>query len=234
MTAKPMTAKPGKQDRKKLNPLVKFLLEMGPLLLFFFANARPKIFEPLAALVLPQTILTGKDAGLFTATIVLMIAAVTALIVSYALTKRLPVMPLVTAILVLIFGALTVYLQDDRFIKMKPTVLYLAFGLTLAGGLAFNKPLLPIVLDNAMSLTERGWRILTVRWAAFFICLAILNEIVWRFNLAYSPEHPSDIWVWFKFPGTVILIFLFTFAQVPLIMKHELTEEAAEKAPDHL
>jgi intracellular septation protein len=212
--------------RRKQNPWVKFLLEMGPLLLFFFANSRPKLFEPLVAPFLPEAILNGPSAGLFTATGVLMVAVVAALIASFVLTKRLPVMPLVTAILVLVFGALTFYLQDDRFIKMKPTVLYLAFGLALSGGLVLGKPLLPIVLDNAMSLTERGWRLLTIRWAAFFFLLAILNEIVWR-------TQSNDVWVTFKFPGTVILIFVFTFAQIPLIMKHELTEEAAEKAPEH-
>jgi intracellular septation protein len=212
--------------RPKQNPWIKFLLEMGPLLLFFFANAKPKLFEPLVRPILPEAILSGSSAGLFTATVVLMVAVVAALIASFVTTKRLPIMPLVTAILVLIFGALTLYLQDDRFIKMKPTVLYLAFGLALFGGLLFNKPLLPIVLDNAMSLTERGWRLLTIRWASFFLVLAILNEIVWR-------TQSNDVWVAFKFPGTVILIFLFTFAQVPLIMRYELTEEAAKKAPDH-
>src|SRR5260370_40724304 len=95
-------------------------------------------------------------------------------------TGRLPIMPMVTAVLVLVFGALTFYFQDERFIKMKPTFLYTCFGLALFGGLAFGKPLLSIVLDNAMSLTERGWRLLTVRWAVFFFVLAVLNEIVWR------------------------------------------------------
>ncbi len=218
--------KPAAAVRHKQNPWVKFLLEMGPLLLFFFANSRPKLFEPLVHPFLPEAILSGSSAGLFTATVVLMVAVVAALIASFVLTKRLPIMPLVTAILVLVFGALTLYLQDDRFIKMKPTVLYLAFGLALSGGLALGKPLLPIVLDNAMSLTERGWRLLTIRWAGFFFLLALLNEIVWR-------TQSNDVWVAFKFPGTVILIFLFTFAQVPLIMKHELTEDAAEKAPEH-
>jgi intracellular septation protein len=226
MTAQPGTGAPQAKQKAKQNPWIKFLLEMGPLLLFFFANSRPKLFEPLAAMVLPQSILEGKSAGLFTATIVLMVAVVAALIASYVITRRLPVMPLVTAVLVLIFGALTLYLQDDRFIKMKPTVLYLIFGLALLGGLVFNKPLLPIVLDNAINLTERGWRLLTIRWGGFFLLLAALNEVIWR-------TQSTDFWVAFKFPGTVILIFLFTFSQIPLIMRHELTEEAAEKAPDH-
>jgi intracellular septation protein len=222
-----MTSAVEKLARPKQNPWIKFLLEMGPLLLFFFANARPKLFEPLVRPLLPETILSDpKTAGLFTATVVLMVAVVTTLIICYLMTKRLPIMPLVTAILVMVFGALTLYLQDERFIKMKPTVLYLAFGLALFGGLLFGKPLLPIILDNAMKLTERGWRILTIRWASFFLVLAVLNEIIWR-------TQSTDVWVAFKFPGTMILIFLFTFSQVPLIMKNELKEEAAEKAPDH-
>ncbi len=114
--------------RAKAESLLKFLLEMGPLLLFFFANSKPKLFEPLVRPILPEAILNGSSAGLFTATVVLMVAVVAALIVSFLTTKRLPIMPMVTAVLVLVFGALTLYLQDDRFIKMKPTVLYLAFG----------------------------------------------------------------------------------------------------------
>ena len=136
-------------------------------------------------------------------------------------------MPLVTAILVVVFGGLTFYFQDPSFIKMKPTILYSCFGLALLGGMLFDRPLLPIVLDNAMTLTETGWRLLTVRWGVFFLVLAVLNEVIWR-------TQSNDHWVLFKFPGTVILIFLFTFSQVPLIMKHEIRGDAAEKAPEHL
>ena len=171
--------------------------------------------------VLPPHLLTGENAGLFTATAVLIPAVVIALVVSYLRTKRLPMMPLVTAVLVIIFGALTLYFQDPRFIKMKPTILYLAFGAALIGGLIFKKPMLEIMLDNAMPLTERGWRILTLRWGIFFFALAILNEIVWR-------TQSTNVWVAFKFPGTVIIIFLFTLAQVPLMMRHELKEESAK------
>ncbi len=129
-------------------------------------------------------------------------------------------MPLVTAILVVIFGALTLYFQDPRFIKMKPTFLYAIFGLALLGGLYLKKPILEIVLDNAMPLTEEGWRILTLRWGVFFLGLAILNEIIWR-------TQSNNVWVAFKFPGVVIIIFLFTIAQVPLMMKHELKDANA-------
>jgi intracellular septation protein len=207
--------------KKNANPWLKPVLEIGPLILFFFANARPKLFEPLVALILPAPLLTGENAGLFTATAVLMPAVIAALIVSCVTTKRLPVMPLVTTILVIIFGALTLYFQDPTFIKMKPTILYIAFGSALFGGLIFNKPLMPILFDNALSLSERGWRILTIRWGTFFFALALLNEIVWRTNQAIWPDHPNDIWVAFKFPGTLILVFIFTLSQVPLMMKHE-------------
>lgn len=212
---------------RTLSPGLKFALEMGPLLLFFFANFKPKLFEPLMRPVLPAHLLQGKEAGLFTATGVLMIAVVVALVVSFAKTRRLPLMPLVTAILVVVFGALTLYFQDPRFIKMKPTILYALFGGALLGGLAIRRPLLPVMLDNTMRLDERGWTILTFRWGVMFLALAVLNEIVWR---SFS-EHT---WVLFKFPGTVILIFVFTFSQVPLIMRHELKGDAAEQAPEHL
>jgi intracellular septation protein len=201
-------------------PWLKLTLELGPLVLFFFANARPKLFAPYARLVLPAHLLAGENAGLFTATAVLIPAVVIALIISYLRTKRLPFMPLATAVLVVIFGALTLYFQDPRFIKMKPTILYVVFGAVLIGGLVFNKPLLQIFLDNAMPLTERGWRILTLRWGIFFFALAIVNEIVWR-------TQSTNVWVAFKFPGTVIIIFLFTMTQVPLMLRHELKEESA-------
>ena len=208
------------------NPWLKLALEMGPLALFFFANARPKLFEPLVSAFLTASILTGENAGLFTATLVLMAAVVVALIVSFALTRRLPVVPLMTAVLVLAFGALTLYLHDATFIKMKPTILYICFSAALFGGLAFNRPVLPILFDSAMALSERGWRLLTLRWGAFFLVLAALNEIVWR-------TQPTDVWVAFKFPGLFILVFLFSIAQLPFIMRNKLDDEAAKDAPEH-
>jgi intracellular septation protein len=109
---------------------------------------------------------------------------------------------------------------------MKPTVLYASFGVALIGGLALNKPVLPIIFDHAMALTERGWRLLTWRWGGFFFALALLNEIVWR-------TQSNDAWVAFKFPGIFILIVLFSVAQMPLIMRHKLSDEEAERALDH-
>jgi intracellular septation protein len=211
-TEKPLATKPA------TTPWLKLTLEIGPLILFFFANARPKLFAPYAHLVLPPHLLVGENAGLFTATAVLIPTVLIALVVSYIQLRRLPIMPLVTAILVVIFGALTIYFQDPRFIKMKPTILYAVFGLALLGGLYLKKPILEVVLDNAMPLTEEGWRRLTLRWGLFFLALAVLNEIVWR-------TQSNNVWVAFKFPGTVILIFLFTLSQVPLMLKHEVKDD---------
>lgn len=206
---------------------LKFALEMGPLALFLLANFRPKIFEPTVRLIFPASLFEGKQAGLFTATAVLMVATVAALVVFFAKTRRLPVMPVVTAVLVLVFGGLTLWLHDQTFFQMKPTILYALFGIALLGGLALGRPLLPIMLEQAMKLTEAGWRILTLRWGVFFLGLALLNEIVRR-------TMTWDHWVLFKFPGTVVLIFVFTFSQVPLIMRHELKGGDADRAPEHV
>jgi intracellular septation protein len=210
---------------KRQAPWLKFCVEMGPLILFFFANARPKFFAPAVAPFLPPPVLNGPNAGLFTATLVLMAAVAVALVVSFVSTRRLPFVPLMTAVLVLVFGGLTLYLQDATFIKMKPTVLYAGFGIALFGGLAINKPVLPIIFDNAMALTGLGWRLLTLRWGGFFFALAALNEMVWR-------TQSNDAWVAFKFPGILILILIFSAAQVPLIMRHKLPEDEAERMLD--
>lgn len=217
-----LLARPAMRKKNERRPAwLKPAVELGPLILFFVANARPKLFEPLAALVLPPSILNGPNAGLFTATIVLMAAVAAALGFSYLSERRLPVVPLMTAALVLVFGGLTLYLQDATFIKMKPTVLYAGFGMALIGGLAINKPVLPILFDGTFSLSERGWRLLTLRWGGFFFALALLNEIVWR-------TQTNDVWVAFKFPGIFILIFLFSLAQVPFMSRHALPAEEAE------
>src|ERR1700730_14765219 len=216
----------GSKGSNRASPWLKFAVEMGPLILFFIANARPKLFAPMVAPFLPAPILNGPNGGLFTATLVLIGSVVAAVAVSFALTRKLPAVPLATALLVLVFGALTLYLQDTTFIKMKPTVLYAAFGVVLIGGLLVNKSLLPVVFDKAMELTERGWRLLTFRWAGFFFALAVLNEIIWR-------TQSNDIWVRFKFPGIFILILLFSAAQVPLVRRYSLLSEEARQSPDH-
>jgi intracellular septation protein len=181
-------------EKKKLNPTLKLVLDIGPLVLFFAANAK---------------------LGIYVATGAFMVAVLAALAVAYVLTRRIEVMPVVTAIIVLIFGGLTLVLHDDLFIKVKPTIIYLLFGGTLLGGLIFGKPLLGMVFDSVFNLTEEGWRKLTWRWALFFFALAILNEIVWR-------NFSTDFWVSFKLFGVVPLTFIFGALQYPLLMKYSV------------
>src|SRR5262245_19527765 len=143
-------------EAKQLNPTLKFVLDIGPLILFFFANSRPGFFLPLISPIIPAALATGERAGIFVATAVLMVAIVAALVISYALTRRLPVMPVVSAIIVIVFGALTLLLQDETFIKLKPTIIYVLYGVVLLGGMLFNKPLLAMVFDSVFHLTDEG------------------------------------------------------------------------------
>jgi intracellular septation protein len=209
------------ETKKQLNPFLKLALEMGPLVLFFLANSKPQLFLPLVAPLLPAAIVNGEHMGIFVATAVFMVAILTALAVSYVLTRHLPVMAMVTAVIVLIFGGLTLYLQNETFIKMKPTVIYVLFGAVLLGGYIFNKPFLAIVFDAAFHLTEEGWRKLTLRWAVFFLVLAVVNEIVWR-------TQTTDAWVNFKSFGVVPLTFVFAALQYPLMQKYAATKDEGE------
>ena len=145
--------------KPQLNPMLKIVLDLGPLVLFFVANSRPALFLPLVAPILPADIATGERAGIFVATAVFMVAIVAALVVSYVMTRHLPVMPLVTAIIVLVFGSLTLVLHDEHFIKLKPTIIYLLFAGVLLCGLVFGKPVLGVVFDSVFHLTEQGWRL---------------------------------------------------------------------------
>jgi intracellular septation protein len=207
----PANAKP------QLNPLLKLALDMGPLILFFFANSRPALFMPLVGPFLPAAV-AGEKAGIFVATAVFMVAILVALAVSYALTRHLPVMALVTAVIVVVFGSLTLVLHDDTFIKMKPTIIYVLFGGLLLGGLWLNKPLLAMVFDSVFDLTDEGWRKLTLRWALFFLALAVLNEVIWR-------TQSTDFWVNFKVFGVLPLTFIFAALQFPLLQKHATAKD---------
>ena len=153
-----------------------------------------------------------------------MVAIVAALIVSYAMTRHLPVMPMVTAVVVVVFGGLTLFLQNETFIKLKPTIIYLLFAGVLLGGMLFGKSLLATVFDQMFHLTAEGWRKLTIRWSVFFLVLAVLNEIIWR-------TQTTDFWVAFKAFGAVPLTMVFAIAQMPLIKRYHLepaTLEASE------
>src|ERR1700726_4585520 len=127
-----MTAK-----RAQLNPILKLVLDIGPLLLFFIANSKPALFLPVVGPMLPAGDAAGARGGIFVATAVFMTTVLIALAVSYALTRHLPIMPLITAVIVIVFGSLTLVLHDELFIKLKPTIIYLLFAGVLLGGLAF-------------------------------------------------------------------------------------------------
>ena len=206
-------------DKPKLHPGLKLALDLGPLLLFFLANTRPALFAPLLSPFLPPELLAGPHAGIFTATAAFIPAVLLALAISYAMTRHLPVMPMVTAIIVVVFGGATLILQDELFIKLKPTIIYVLFAAVLFGGIVFGKNLLAMVFDQMFHLTAEGWRKLTIRWATFFLVLAVLNEIVWR-------TQSTDTWVTFKVFGVMPLTFVFAMLQMPLLKKYDNSPKA--------
>ena len=206
---------PTDSAKKQINPLLKLALEIGPLIVFFFANARG---EWLTATF---PVLEAFGDPIFLATGLFMIATAVALSVSWLLVRSLPIMPLVSGVVVFVFGALTLWLQDDIFIKMKPTIVNTLFGVVLLGGLAFGKSLLGYVFESAFRLDAEGWRKLTRRWGLFFLFLAIVNEIVWR-------NFSTDAWVAFKVWGIMPITLAFTMTQMPLIMRHSLDETVSK------
>jgi intracellular septation protein len=180
-----------------MNQITKLALEMGPLILFFIVNATTN--------------------NLMTATAVFVAATVVALGLSFVISRTIPVMPLIGGIFVIVFGGLTLYLDNGLFIKIKPTIVNLLFAAILFGGLIARKMFLKLVLESAFKATDEGWRILTWRWAFFFVFLAIVNEVVWR-------NFSTDTWVAFKVWGVMPITMLFGMAQVPVLMKHQLPE----------
>ena len=200
---------PSDPKRKEVTPLLKLVLELGPLMVSFFANSRGEW------LIERFPVLANIGGPIFIATALFMVATVLALAVSWILIRSLPIMPLVSGIVVLVFGSLTLWLHDENFIKIKPTIINALFGVILLGGLYFGKSLLGYVFDSAFKLNAEGWRKLTLRWGIFFLFLAVLNEVVWR-------SFSTDFWVAFKVWGTMPITLLFTFAQMPLVMKHSL------------
>ncbi len=206
---------PGDPKKNEMNPLLKLALELGPLLVFFFANARGE------SLIETWPVLGSFGGPLFLATGLFMVATAVSLSVSWLLTRSLPIMPLVSGVVVFVFGALTLWLQDEIFIKMKPTIVNTLFGAVLLGGLFFGRSLLGYVFDSAFRLDAEGWRKLTLRWGLFFFFLALANEVVWR-------NFSTDFWVAFKVWGIMPITLAFTFSQMPLIMRHALEDKPAE------
>mgnify|MGYP001792653918 FL=1 len=206
---------PNDPTRKELSPLLKLALELGPLGVFFLFNSRG---EQIAE-AFPVLQVIGEP--IFLATAAFMVAITISLTVSLWLTRRLPIMPLVSGVVVPVFGALTLWLHDELFIKLKPTIVNCLFGSVLLGGLFFGKALLGYVFDSAFKLTDEGWRKLTFRWGIFFFVLAAINEIVWR-------SFSTDFWVSFKVFGIMPITLVFTLTQLPLIQKYAITDETKD------
>jgi intracellular septation protein len=160
--------------------------------------------------------------GLLPATAALIAATAVALVLSFAFTRKVALMPLVTAIIVGVFGGLTLWLNDDTFINMKPTIIYGLFALVIGGGVALGKPAVKVVLGEAFQLDDLGWRRLSLRFCLFFIAMALINEVVRRIATV-------EMWVLWKVPGSIALTFVFMLAQMPLIQRHKLTEAAPDE-----
>ena len=207
-----------------MRPWLKLAIEAGPLVVFFLVNGRKGLPE-FRHLWLPAGAEPMVGQALFEATGAFMIATIIALVAGWTLERKLPVMPLVSGIFVLLFGGLTLYLADETFIKLKPTLVNCLFAAILFGGLLFGKPLLKPLFGAAVQLTDRGWRLLTIRWAVFFVVLAVLNEIVWR-------GFSTDFWVSFKLFGIMPLTFLFAAAQTSLFLREQIPDGPATSADD--
>ena len=179
-----------------MKSISKLLIDIGPLAVFFIFYSR----SDLKSAIIP-----------------LMIATIIAVLFSYIMEKKIPVMPTVGALIILIFGGLTIYFDNEVFFKMKPTIINLLFALILYGGVIVKKPLLKFLLGAAIKLEDEGWKILTQRWISFFIALAVINEIVWR-------TQSTDIWVNFKVFGILPITFIFTMTQFPLIKKYQIED----------
>jgi intracellular septation protein len=181
---------------RKSAPWVRSVVDYGPLVIFFAAYSAYDLISATAALM-----------------------AATAVVLVFMLVteRRIPPMPLITAIVVGVFGGLTLWLEDETFIKMKPTIVNALIGAVLIGGLAFDRPLLKPIMGTAWPMTDYGWRALSLRFGLFFLVLAALNELVWR-------TQSTDFWVSFKVFGLIGLTFLFALAQVPLMNRHRLAD----------
>lgn len=198
-TTEPGTKTEVKQVKESEQSVVgKLLIELGPLLVFFGVNAAY---------------------GIFVGTAAFMVATVISLGLAWWLYRKVPAMPVVSAGLVLAFGGLTLYLQDDIFIKLKPTIVYTMFAMLLIGGLFAQKPVLALLFGAVFNLTPEGWHKLTIRWAIFFVAMALLNEFVWR-------NFSTDTWVSFKAFGFLPITFIFAMSQVPLMQRYSADENA--------
>jgi intracellular septation protein len=199
----PLWRRSGERDYVlKMNPFLKLAVDLGPLVVFFLGNSY---------------------FGIYYATAMFMAATVLSLGISYSIEKKLSPMPIVTGVVVTVFGGLTIWLADDLFIKLKPTIVNSIFASVLITGLLTGRLFLKFLLDSALQMNDDAWKTFTYRWIGFFICLAILNEVIWR-------NFSTDFWVasklWITFPLTV----LFAISQTPFLIKHQIKSD--EETPN--
>jgi len=188
---------------KEMNPGLKFALEMGPLVIFFG---------------------TYFSLGIYWATGIFMVVSLASVITCWVKIRRIPANLMLTTVIIVLFGGLTFYFQDDRFIKMKPTIIYSLFAIMLLGGVAIKRPLLKLVLGNAMPpMLEKGWMVMSLRWGLFFIAMAVLNEYVWR-------TFSTDFWVSFKLMGFIPITAIFAIVQMRSMTRYAIPEAAADSA----
>ena len=184
----------------KLGQWTKLLIEMGPLVAFFIANWK---------------------AGIFWGTGIFMAATAAALTASWVLTRKIAMVPLVSAVFVALFGALTLWLHSELFIKVKVTLINALFGAVLLGGVAMGRSYIKLIMGEAVKLTEEAWRTLSIRWGVFFLAMAVLNEVVWR-------NFSTDAWVNFKVFGLLPITLAFAFANAPYMTKHMIEDDKAD------
>ena len=191
--------------KKELGAGMRLLLDIGPLILFFVANAK---------------------FGIYTATAAFIVAILIAMMVSLALTRRVSALQMFSAVMVVVMGGLTLYFHNETFIKIKPTIYYAFVALILGYGLFANKPILKSVLGSAYpGLDPAGWTKLTRNWALFFAVMAVVNEAVWR-------NSSTEFWIGFKLWGAMPATLLFALANVPMLMRHGLTKDEATSASE--
>ncbi len=195
----PLWRRSGERDYgSDMNPLVKLAVDLGPLVVFFLGNSY---------------------FGIYYATGMFMVATFISLAISYAVERKLSPMPIVTGVVVTVFGGLTIWLADDLFIKLKPTIVNSIFASILVTGLLTGRLFLKTLLDSALQMNDEAWKAFTYRWIGFFVFLAILNEVIWR-------NFSTDFWVGFKLWGVFPITVVFALAQTPFLLKHQI------KSPD--